>query len=88
MLLRQAPGLRIRKRGSVAGPGIKIRAKVARIGVPSPYPAKDGWIRTPVFFVFDFSLVLMPLDHEKEGVEQKQKQKNKQKSNPDFFSLV
>ena len=49
VLLRQAPGLRIRKRGSVAGPGIKIRAKVARIRVPSPYPAKDGRIRTPVF---------------------------------------
>ena len=65
MLLRQAPGPRIRKRGSVARPGIKIRAKVARIRVPSPYPAKDGRIQTPVFFfVFDFSLVLMPLDHE------------------------
>ncbi len=88
MLLRQAPGLRIRKCGSVAGPGIKIRAKVARTRVPSPYPAKDGRIWTPVFFVFDFSLVLMPLDHEKEGVEQKQKQKANKKSNPDFFSLV
>ncbi len=31
VLLRQAPGLRIRKRGSVAGPGIKIRAKVAKL---------------------------------------------------------
>ncbi len=49
VLLRQAPGLRIRKRGSVAGPGIKIRANVARIRVPSSYPAKDGRIRTPVF---------------------------------------
>ena len=49
VLLRQAPGPRIRKRGSVAGPGIKIRAKVARIRVPSPYPAKDGRIWTPVF---------------------------------------
>jgi hypothetical protein len=88
VLLRQAPGLRIRKCGSVAGPGIKIRAKVARTRVPSPYPAKDGRIWTPVFFVFDFSLVLMPLDHEKEGVEQKQKQKANKKSNPDFFSLV
>ncbi len=53
VLLRQAPGLRIRKCGSVAGPGIKIRTKVVRIRVPSPYPSKDGRIRTP-----DFSLSL------------------------------
>ena len=46
MLLRQAPGLRIRKCGSVAGPGIKVRAKVARTRVPSPYPSKNGRIRT------------------------------------------
>ena len=88
MLLRQAPGLRIRKRGSVAGPGIKIRAKVARIRVPSPYPAKDDRIRTPVFFVFEFSLVLMPLDHGKEGVKQKAKAKSKQKAiRTSFFGL-
>jgi hypothetical protein len=61
----------------VAGPGVKIRAKVARTRVSSPYPAEDGRIRTPVFFVFDFSLVLVPLDHGKEGVKQKAKAKSK-----------
>ncbi len=30
------------------------------------------------FFIFDFSLNLMPLNPEKKGVEQKQKQKQKQ----------
>ncbi len=33
---------RIRKCGSESGPGIKIRAKVAQIQVPSPYPANNG----------------------------------------------
>ena len=42
MLFRQALGLRIRKSGSVAGPGIKIRAKVARIRVRHPDPANNG----------------------------------------------
>jgi hypothetical protein len=31
------------------------------------------------FFIFDFSFNLMPLNHEKKGVEQKQKQKQKLK---------
>ncbi len=86
MLFRQAHGLRIRKSGSVAGPGIKIRAKVTRIRVPSPYPANDGRIRTLVFFISDFSFSLMPLDHEKKRCRAKAKAKaNKKKSNPDFF---
>ncbi len=72
VLLRQAPGPRIRKRGSVAGPGSKIRAKVARIRVPSPYPAKDGRIRTPVFSL-SLTFLLMPLDCEKERCKAKAK---------------
>jgi hypothetical protein len=47
---------RLRKSGSVSGLGIKIRAKVARILVPSLYPAKDGRIRTPDF---SFSLIFL-----------------------------
>ncbi len=46
---KASTGLRIRKCGSVAGPGIKIRTKVVRIRVPSPYPSKDGRIRTLIF---------------------------------------
>ena len=42
-------GLQIRKCGSVAGPGIKIRTEVVRIRVPSPYPSKNGRIRTLIF---------------------------------------
>ena len=88
VLLRQAPGLRIRKRGSVTGPGIEIRAKVARIRVPSPYPAKDGRIRTLVFFIFDFSLVLMPLDHGKERCKAKAKAKANKKAIRTSVSLA
>ena len=46
---KASTGLRIRKCGSVAGPGIKIRTKVVRIRVPSLYPSKDGRIRTLIF---------------------------------------
>ena len=37
------------------------------------------------FFIFDFSLVLMPLDHGKERCKAKAKAKANEKSNPDFF---
>jgi hypothetical protein len=47
-------------------------------GGPDPGPESvpgQGWPDPD--FVFDFSLVLMPLDHEKKGVEQEQKRKQK-----------
>jgi hypothetical protein len=34
-----------------------------------------AWIRTPFFFLFDFSFSLMPLTIKKKGVEQKAKAK-------------
>jgi len=61
VLLRRA-GLQIRKSGSAAGPGIKIRTEVVRIRVPSPYPSENGRIRTLIFlYLCPFSLFLMPL---------------------------
>jgi hypothetical protein len=51
----------------VAGPRIKIRAKVARIRVPSPYPAKDGWIRTPVFSLSLIFLSTLPVETKPAG---------------------
>jgi hypothetical protein len=56
---------------------------------PDPGPESvpgQGWPDpdSGFFFVFDFFLVLMPLDHEKEGVEQKQKA-NKKAIRTSFF---
>jgi hypothetical protein len=38
-----------------------------------------AWIRTPFFFIFDFSLRFAAVDHSKKGVKQEQKQQQKQK---------
>jgi hypothetical protein len=64
----------------VSGPGIKILAQVARIRVPSLYPANNGLDPDSFFFLFDFSFSLMPLTIKMKGVEQKAKAKAKAKA--------
>ena len=86
MLLRRA-GLQIRKSGSAAGPGIKIRTEVVQIRVPSPYPSKNGRIRTLILlylylFFFNFNAFEVIKERCK---EKSKKQKANSKSNPDFF---
>jgi hypothetical protein len=49
-----------------------------------------AWIRTPFFFIFNFSLRFAAFDHSKKGVKQKAKAKAKAKSNSQLgpnFSL-
>ena len=86
MLLRRA-GLLVRKCGSAAGPGIKIRTEVVRIRVPSPYPSKNGRIRTLIFlYLYLFFFNFNAFEVIKERCKEKSKSK-KAKAIRTFFGL-